>query len=108
MATLLRLVTEVTRTLQPGGLFAVETPNPRNVLMGSHHFWNDPTHQRPIPAALLEFIFDYCGLPVVKRLELNPAPDEEHLPYGEIDLIHRVDEHLYGPRDYGLIGRREA
>lgn len=108
VAALLRLVTEVSRTLQPGGLFAVETPNARNILMGSHHFWNDPTHQRPVPAALLEFIFDYCGLHTVKRLDLNPAPAEEHLPYSEIDLIRRIDEHLYGPRDYGLIGRRET
>jgi 2-polyprenyl-3-methyl-5-hydroxy-6-metoxy-1,4-benzoquinol methylase len=108
MESLLTLITEVARTLQPGGLFAAETPNAGNILMGSHHFWNDPTHQRPIPAALLEFVFDYCGLRTVKRLALNPAPVEEHLPYAEIDLIRRVDEHLYGPRDYGLIGRRET
>jgi 2-polyprenyl-3-methyl-5-hydroxy-6-metoxy-1,4-benzoquinol methylase len=108
IAGLLKLVTEIARTLQPGGLFAVETPNPRNILMGSHHFWNDPTHQRPIPSALLEFVLNYCGLEVVKRLELNPAPKEDHLPYGEIDVIRRVNEHLYGPRDYGLIGRRET
>jgi 2-polyprenyl-3-methyl-5-hydroxy-6-metoxy-1,4-benzoquinol methylase len=108
MASLLRLVTEVTRTLQPGGLFAVETPNPRNILMGSHHFWNDPTHQRPIPAALLEFVFNYCGLHTVERLQLNPAPPEERLPYGEIDVIGRMNEHLYGPRDYGIVGRRET
>lgn len=108
MASLLKLVTEVARTLQPGGLFAVETPNARNILMGSHQFWNDPTHQRPIPAALLEFILNYCGLNTVKRLDLNPAPLEEHLPYGEIDLIRRMNELLYGPRDYGLIGRRET
>lgn len=107
MPVLLRLVTEVSRTLAPGGLFAVETPNPRNILMATHHFWNDPTHQRPIPPALLEFIFEYCGLNVVKRLELNPAPKGEHLPYTEIEVIRRVDEQLYGPRDYGIIGRRE-
>jgi SAM-dependent methyltransferase len=101
------LIASVSRKLKPGGLFAVETPDPANLLMGSHFFWNDPTHQRPIPLALMEFIFRYSGLDVIQRLHLNPFPPEEHLPYTEVDLIQRVDSQLYGPRDYGLIGRRE-
>ena len=94
------------RKLQPGGLLALETPNPANILMGAHYFWNDPTHQRPIPPALMEFVFTYFGLNVVKRLELNAFPRELQLPYAEIDLVCRVNDHFYGPRDYGLIGRK--
>jgi SAM-dependent methyltransferase len=96
------------RKLAPGGILAVETPDPANLLMASHHFWNDPTHQRPIPMALLEFMFRYFGLGVVRRLHLNPFPQDEHLIYTEIDPVRRVDELLYGTRDYGLIGRRES
>ncbi len=92
--------------LQRGGILALETPNPANILMGAHYFWNDPTHQRPIPPALMEFVFQYFGLGVVKRLELNPFPRQQQLPYAEIDLIRRVNDHFYGPRDYGLIGRK--
>jgi SAM-dependent methyltransferase len=94
------------RKLQTGGILALETPNPANILMGAHYFWNDPTHRRPIPPALMEFVFSYFGLNIVKRLELNPFPRELQLPYAEIDLVRRVNDHFYGPRDYGLIGRK--
>jgi len=93
--------------LRPGGLLVVETPDPANLLMASHYFWNDPTHQRPIPLALMEFIFQYFGFTVVKRVRLNPFPPEEQMAYAEIEPVRRINELLYGPRDYGLIGRRE-
>jgi O-antigen chain-terminating methyltransferase len=102
----LEFVRLAAQKLRPGGILALETPNPANILMGAHYFWNDPTHQRPIPPALMEFVFHYFGLKVVKRLELNPFPREQQLPYAEIDLVRRVNDHFYGPRDYGLIGRK--
>ena len=102
----LALMQEAVRALQPGGLLIIETPNPANLLMGSFHFWNDPTHCRPIPPALLEFVYQYFGLKVVQRLDLNPPPQNERLPYDEIGVVHRLNESLYGPQDYGLIGRR--
>ena len=105
-AYFLEFVRLAARKLQSGGILALETPNPANILMGAHYFWNDPTHQRPIPPALMEFVFQYFGLSVVKRLELNPFPRQQQLPYTEIDLVRRVSDHFYGPRDYGLIGRK--
>ncbi len=108
MDVLLTLVAKIARALRPGGLCVMETPNAANLPMGAHHFWIDPTHQRPVPARLLEFIFRYCGLNPVERVELNSAPENHHLPYLEIDVIRQVDRELYGPRDYGLVGRRET
>jgi len=102
----LEFVRLAAQKLRRGGILALETPNPANLQMGAHYFWNDPTHQRPIPPALMEFVFQYFGLTVVKRLELNPFPREQQLPYTEIDLVRRVSDHFYGPRDYGLIGRK--
>jgi SAM-dependent methyltransferase len=106
MGYFLALMQEAVRALKPDGLMIIETPNPDNLLMGSSNFWKDPTHRRPIPPALLEFVYEYFGLRVVKRLELNPSPQDERLPYDEIGVIHRLNESLYGPQDYGLIGRR--
>ena len=74
--------------------------------MGSFNFWKDPTHRQPIPPALLEFVYEYFGLRVVKRLDLNRSPQDDRLPYDEISVVHRLNESLYGPQDYGLIGRR--
>jgi O-antigen chain-terminating methyltransferase len=100
------LVEEVARVLQPGGLLMIETPNPDNLLMGSANFWNDPTHRQPVPPKLLEFLYEYYGLTVVKRLELNPLPKEQRFAFDEISVVHRLNDYFYGPQDYGLIGRR--
>jgi O-antigen chain-terminating methyltransferase len=107
MDTLEAVVAAAALKLRRGGILVIETPDPANILMASHHFWNDPTHQRPIPQALMEFIFQYFGFAVVRRLALNPFPPEDQLTCTEIEPVGKVNELLYGPRDYGLLGRRE-
>jgi SAM-dependent methyltransferase len=103
---LLALVRESVRALKPGGMLIFETPDPGNLVMASHFFWRDPSHRRPIPMSLLELIFEYFGLTVIERLRLNRPPTKERLPFDELEFVRRLNEHLYGPQDYGLIGRR--
>jgi O-antigen chain-terminating methyltransferase len=91
----------------PGGVLLIETPHAGNLLMAAEQFWIDPTHQRPIPLPLMEFLFTYCGIGVVHRFEVNPRPESEHLPFRELELASRLDLLLYGPQDYAMFGRRE-
>jgi O-antigen chain-terminating methyltransferase len=100
------LIQEAVRILKPGGLLIIETPNPANLLVGSLNFWNDPTHRHPIPWRLMEFVYEYFGLKVIQRLDLNPAPKEERFPFDEVSIVHKLNDYFYGPQDYGLIGRR--
>lgn len=106
MPALIDLAGLVTKKLAPGGLFAIETPNPANLQMGAHLFWNDPTHLRPVPVQLMRFIFEYFSLGVVKTLELNPFMPEEQLAWSNLEPVETVNRLLCGPRDYGMIGRR--
>jgi SAM-dependent methyltransferase len=103
---LVALVQETARTLRPGGILILETPNPANLMVGSNTFWLDPTHQRPLPAALLELIIEHFGLTGVERFPMNPATEQERLPFGEIPFVQQLNDRLYGPQDYGLLGRR--
>ncbi len=103
---LLQLLPLAFQKLAIGGLIVIETPNPGNLLMGSHYFWNDPTHQRPLPEALLTFMLEYAGFAVVRRAGLNHFPTEEHLPWTEIGAVRQVDALLYDARDYGVMGRK--
>ncbi|HXE63962.1 MAG TPA: class I SAM-dependent methyltransferase, partial [Bryobacteraceae bacterium] len=64
---LLELLALAWRKLRPGGLLAIETPNPANLLIGSNLFWNDPTHQRPLPEPLLGLMIEFAGFSVVRR-----------------------------------------
>jgi SAM-dependent methyltransferase len=104
----LNLVQQTARTLKPGGVLLVETPHPGNLLMAAEQFWIDPTHHRPIPLPLMEFLFEFCGLGVVHRFEVNPRPESEHLPFRELELANRLNLLLYGPQDYAVMGRSLA
>lgn len=104
-AQLLLWLREAARVLRPGGRLIVETPNPENVLVGSHTFYHDPTHRNPLTPTLLCFALEYCGLKVEKVLRLNPYPPEARVP-GDDALTARVNGHFCGPQDFAVIGVR--
>jgi SAM-dependent methyltransferase len=95
------LIDEALRTLKPGGLLILETPNPRNTLVGSHTFYLDPTHLKPIPSELLWFALGARGFQNLRLLELHPPPG---IPddAGPPDVIER----FRAPLDYAVIGER--
>ncbi len=55
------LIKEIRRVLLPGGLIILETPNPENMVVSSKTFYYDPTHLKPIPFELLEFLLHSLG-----------------------------------------------
>lgn len=59
---LMKLVDETVRVLKPGGLLIFETPNTRNILVGSGDFYRDPTHRSPIHPDTISFIAESKGL----------------------------------------------
>lgn len=80
LADLQRVVQEALRVLKPGGLLILETPNPENLRVGTSSFYCDPTHQRPLPPALLSFLPEYYGFARTKILRLQePAGLSEHV-----------------------------
>jgi len=100
MAVLLQLVDEARRALKPGGLLVLETPNPENLTVATQSFWLDPTHQRPLPPALLEFIAVHAGLRHETTLRLNPPLHSE--PTADPTLRALV---MQG-RDYAVLARK--
>ncbi len=104
---LLRWTTEARRVLQPGGVLIFETPNPENLLVGSHTFYHDPTHRNPITPALLEFLAEYCGYADSELVRLHPYPEEARVS-GNDPLTERVNGHLCGPQDIALVARVPA
>jgi SAM-dependent methyltransferase len=99
----LRLFDEIVRVLRHGGVAIVETPNPENLVVGACSFYLDPTHWRPLPAQLLEFIAGVRGLVRTEVLPLHPLSPATSMQV-ESELDREVSRLLYGPRDYSLIG----
>lgn len=69
------LVQEALRALKPSGLLIMETPNPENLVVATSNFYLDPTHQRPIPPQLLEFLTEYSGFEKTKILRLQESAE---------------------------------
>lgn len=57
-----RLLKEISRVLDDNGMVIIETPNAHNLEVGSHNFYIDPTHKRPIHSSLLEFLAQENGI----------------------------------------------
>jgi O-antigen chain-terminating methyltransferase len=101
------LVDEANRILAPGGVLILETPNPENLLVGSHTFYHDPTHRNPITPTAISFLLTYLGFSDVEVRRFNPYPEEAKVP-GDDPLTARVNGHLCGPQDFAVIGRKAA
>lgn len=101
------LVDEANRVLAPGGVLILETPNPENVLVGSHTFYHDPTHRNPITPTAISFLLTYHGFSDVDVRRFNPYPEEAKVP-GDDPLTARVNGHLCGPQDFAVIGLKAA
>lgn len=90
------------RILAPGGVLIIETPNPENVLVGSHTFYHDPTHRNPLTPTSLRFLLEFHGFRGIETLRFNPYPESAKVP-GDDPLTERVNGHLCGPQDYALV-----
>jgi 2-polyprenyl-3-methyl-5-hydroxy-6-metoxy-1,4-benzoquinol methylase len=89
--------------LRPGGLLAIETPNPECLAIFASHFYLDPTHTRPVPAQLLAFYMQEYGLGLIEVERLSPAV--ETLP-GLSGLPADFREAFFGGLDYAIFGRK--
>lgn len=96
---LLALTDEILRVLKPGGLLIYETPNPENLLVATQSFWLDPTHLRPLPPDLLEFLVLQRGF---GQAEVRRLHEGERSPTGDATL----QALLSGPRDYAVLARK--
>lgn len=97
------VVREALRVLKPGGLLVFETPNPENLVVGSSSFYQDPTHERPIPPELLSFVVEHAGFFRNRVVRLQ----EEKALHGATDvrLIHVLNG--VSP-DYGVVAQKQT
>ncbi|WP_172656331.1 hypothetical protein [Halomonas sp. PR-M31] len=98
---------EAQRVLAPGGVLILETPNPENILVGSHTFYHDPTHLNPLTPTAMSFLLTYHGFAEVEVRRFNPYPEEAKVP-GNDALTERVNGHLCGPQDFAVVGLKAA
>lgn len=109
VAPLIELLDLALRSLAPGGRLILETPNPDNLVVGAASFHLDPTHLRPLPPALLEFLVTARGFADVEvRLLPRAAPPlaEPEEPGPLRDVVQLLNSHLGAAQDYAVLATR--
>lgn len=95
---------EIYRVLKPNGFIILETPNPKNVLVGSGNFYCDPTHNNPVFPETLHFLLEYLGYSELMIHYLNDM-DIIKIPALDSDVVsNRINSLFYGAQDYSITG----
>ena len=112
LETGLGLLTQILRCLTPGGIAFFETPNPENLRVSGHNFYIDPTHTKPVPPPLLQFMFEFCGFQGNEIVRLQPTDDfhgkwamkglPAKLPFA--DAVKFMLQYFCSAQDYSVVG----
>lgn len=85
-------------SLQPGGIFIVITPNPRDLRVMTDIFWLDQTHVRPYPLDLLKILFAKVGF---KITDSGVDPDTR-LKHFKNNLFDRISKLFFSKTPLGM------
>jgi SAM-dependent methyltransferase len=109
LATAQTLVREAFRALADNGVLILEMPNPENLRIAGCDFYTDPTHHRPLPPALANYLLQQAGFALVEVVRLNPnRRHAQRLANAGSDLEQDLVQALYGPEDYAVIGMKAS
>lgn len=98
---LIDLLDGINRVLKPGGLLIVETPNPKNLVVGACNFYSDPTHRRPLFPETLQFILNHRGFVRTQLQYLHPV---EGSPFQDgSEAAQALNSWLFSSRDFAII-----
>ena len=106
LKTLVRFFDEAGRTLKPGGLLILETPNPENLVVGSCNFYLDPTHKNPIPIQTMQLLVEARGFRCQEVMKLHPITSTKIEVKDQ--LTSHLNHFLYGPMNYAVVARKPA
>jgi SAM-dependent methyltransferase len=101
LAELIDLLDEINRALKPGGLLILETPNPKNLVVGACNFYSDPTHHKPLFPETLEFILNHRGFVRTQLQYLHPV-DGSPFEDGS-EASQALNSWLFSARDFAIV-----
>jgi len=102
----IRLVFESRRVLADGGLLVLETPNTLSLSVAATNFWVDPTHERPVHPALLEFLAAEAGFAAIELRPLHPMALAFRGAVAAPELVDDLNSLILGAGDMALLARR--
>lgn len=101
---LLTLLDETMRVLCPGGMIIFETPNPRNILVGSGDFYRDPTHNNPIHPDTISYIASLEGFVQAESYFFREQQGQLELVAASEIKFDDLNSYVTVSRDFALVG----
>jgi O-antigen chain-terminating methyltransferase len=105
--SMVALVDQALRVLRPGGMLLFETPNPANLLVAAERFYLDPTHRNPLPSELISHLLGSRGFERVEVIPLHPVDWPAIRAYDD-PMLALLQDKMFGPQDYGIVGWKPA
>lgn len=105
-ATLMDIFGEAQRVVEPGGFVIFESPNCKNLIVGASNFNIDPTHRNPVFPETAEFMLNSHGFQNVELQYLSSVTAAQF--EGRTRQAVVLNELLYGPQDFAVIGHKPA
>lgn len=106
IASLIKLFDEVIRVLKSSGIIIFETPNPRNVLVGSGDFYRDPTHLNPIHPDTISYIATLKGFINSESYFFEEKESGVELLPSSKMRFDKFDNYVTVSRDFVLIAHK--
>lgn len=94
--------------LKPGGIMILETINPESVY-ALRWFYMDYTHNKPLPAPLVQFFFLMARFRDVEIFLRSPVEGWKQMAItGDLEIVdsnfHKLNNFLFGYQDYAIKG----
>ncbi len=104
---LVELLDQTHRVLTKGGMVIFETSNPESIISHMEGFYTDPTHSRPVPARLFQFLAEARGFSSCEVLSLQPVPAAKQFLSKQVpELASALNLTFYRAQDYAIIARK--
>lgn len=114
---LISIVKLAIKKLKEGSYFIAETINPQSLIVYTESYFLDPTHVKMIHPLTMKIIAETEGFKDIELMYLSPVSDTHKIPkleaiekFENIDdfnsAIERINNLIYGCRDYALIARK--
>ena len=100
---LLEFIEQTARVLRPAGVVILETPNPKNLVVGACNFYSDPTHNKPLFPESIRFMLEQRGFNDVRIEYVNQTGES---PFSGREGSQELNSWFYSPRDFVVIGTR--
>lgn len=102
--------------LNEGGVFIMETPNPRALSIYVNEFYMDPSHVKPVHPETLKYLLEKAGFSNTEIIYTQVSRVDKTIPELKSESITNLQEFnagmkevadlLYGSRDYAIVARK--